>query len=88
MVRSFTSEAELFSYLTGLLESEFDIDPKEVHAQSSLVEDLDLDSIDAVNLLIELKNATGKKVEIDSFQSVKTFGDLNHVIYQALQHDA
>ena len=84
MSRTFTSHSELYDYLKGLLNAEFDIDPDTVKPESTLVEDLDLDSIDAVNLLIELKNETGKKVDVGSFKDIETFQDLSQTLFAAL----
>ena len=41
-----------------------------------LFEDLDLDSIDAVDLVVKLQDLTGRKFKPEEFKSVRTVGDI------------
>jgi len=54
----------------------FEIDPEDIKPESQLMEDLDLDSIDAVDMMVQLQDATGKKVTPEQFEQVKTVDDL------------
>lgn len=49
--------------------------------ESRLVEDLDLDSIDAVDMIVHLQNMIGKRIKPEAFKSVRTVGDVVDVIY-------
>ena len=44
--------------------------------ESRLYEDLDIDSIDAVDLVVRLKEMTGKKIEPEQFKSVRSVQDV------------
>ena len=55
----------------------FELDPDEVTLEAKLYEDLDLDSIDAVDLVVKLQNYTGKKIKPEEFKTVRT---VSHVV--------
>jgi acyl carrier protein len=56
--------------------------PKEkVTLQSNIFQDLDIDSIDAIDLLINLKKLTGKQISPEVFKQVQTVGDVVDALY-------
>jgi acyl carrier protein len=73
--------------ITEILEEQFDVEPDSITLDSRLREDLDIDSIDAVNLMIELKSITAKKISLDNFHQVKTIGDLIEAVLAFLAQD-
>jgi len=46
-----------------------------------LNEDLEIDSIDAVDLLDRLRRQTGRKISAEEFRTVRTVGDLVDAVY-------
>ena len=66
--------------ITSILENLFEVDSGSISESSLLYEDLDIDSIDAVDLIVELKSYTGRNVDPEDFKSVKTVGDLVDVV--------
>ena len=44
--------------------------------ESRLYEDLDIDSIDAVDLIVKMRQATGKRLEPEMFKTVRTVEDV------------
>jgi acyl carrier protein len=75
-----TSDAELLEQLTKILSEEFDIDADAVNADANLYEDLGIDSIDAVDLIVRVRDLTGKRVPPEDFKTVRTVGDVVRVI--------
>ena len=71
---------ENFSRLKELLAREFDIDPDAISPDARLAEDLDIDSIDAIDMIVRLKEITGKKVPPERFKEVRTVGDIVQVL--------
>ena len=59
-----------------MLENEFDIENDDVNLDSRLYEDLDLDSIDAVDLMAWIVKITGKRIAPEDFKNVRTVGDV------------
>ena len=75
---------EILQKVTEVLEDLFEIDPQRVALDSNLYTDLDIDSIDAVDLVVELKNLTGKKIKPDDFKSVRTVEDVVEAVVKLL----
>ena len=73
-------QTENFSRLKALLEKEFEIDPAAISMDAKLAEDLDIDSIDAIDMIVRLKEITGKKVPPERFREVQTVGDIVQVL--------
>jgi acyl carrier protein len=53
-----------------------ELDPGEIRLESRLVEDLDLDSIDAVDLTVKLQQLTGQRVDEYELRRLRTVGDV------------
>ena len=67
------SKEELFAKIQEVLESDFEIEKDEVKLDSKLFEDLDLYSIDAVDLLSKIKQyMPGKQIDPEMFKNAKT----------------
>ena len=54
----------------------FELEESQLVPEAKLYEDLDIDSIDAVDLMIELRPFVGKKFSPDDFKQVRTLGDI------------
>ena len=72
--------AETLSKLREVLADDFDIDANAVVSEARLYEDLDIDSIDAIDLIVRLKEITGKKIPPERFKEVRTIGDIVDVL--------
>jgi acyl carrier protein len=66
------SREEILSKLTEILVEEFEIDEAAITPQANMYTDLDLDSIDTVDLVINLQEIIGKKIDPETFKSVRT----------------
>jgi len=73
---------ELFEKLKNILVESFELEPASIIESADLYEDLDIDSIDAVDLMIGLKDLTGKKIEPEDFKKVRTVGDVLDALHQ------
>jgi acyl carrier protein len=74
------SRDEIYQKLTGYLVEMFEVPREKVSLEARLVEDLDLDSIDLVDLIVQLQEITSRKFYPEEFKSVRTVGDvLDHV---------
>ena len=67
---------EIFTHIKTILNQEFDIPADKLKSDARLVEDLDLDSIDAVDLVVRLQKVINCKVEPDDFKQIKTLQDM------------
>lgn len=66
----------LFAKIRDILVEQFDVEAAAVTMDANLYEELEIDSIDAVDLLVQLKEVTGKKIAPESFKEVRTIGDV------------
>ncbi|ABS06509.1 acyl carrier protein [Shewanella sp. SP2S2-4] len=71
---------QILAMLTTILVDEFEIEAEAITPEANLYEELDLDSIDAVDLVIKLQQMTGKKIQPDEFKSVRTVNDVVNAI--------
>ncbi|GAB59869.1 acyl carrier protein [Rheinheimera nanhaiensis] len=75
------TKQDIFAVLQQLMVKEFELDAEQVHLGAHLYEDLDLDSIDAVDLVVKLRELTGKKIEPDAFKAVRTVANVVDEVY-------
>ena len=71
--------------LRTILAESFQLDPQAIRPESNLFTDLDLDSIDAVELAIQLQNFTGRRVQAEEFKRVRTVDDVVNTVHALLQ---
>jgi len=77
------SREDILTVLEDLLINIFEVDLASIRPEARLYEDLEVDSIDAVDLVIELRKITGRQIDPDEFKSVRTVDDVVAVV-QAL----
>ena len=67
---------DVLARLRTVLHETFEIDPARVTLDANLFTDLDLDSIDAIDLAIQVQDMTGTRIKPEDFKSVRTVGDV------------
>ncbi|MBT0568747.1 acyl carrier protein [Curvibacter sp. CHRR-16] len=67
---------EILSKLRDILFQTFEIAPERVELKTHLFEELDLDSIDAIDLAIKVQELTGKRIKPEDFKTVRTVADV------------
>ena len=81
-------KAEVLETLTRYLVEMFEVPEEAVTVEAKLFEDLDLDSIDAVDLVVRLQDYTGRKIPVAEFKSVRTVGDVVDQVHALLVQPA
>ncbi len=76
------TEAEIEQKIKDILVADFECDPARLTPDVNLFTDLDLDSIDAVDLVVRLQQETGKKVDPESFRQIRTLRDVTAAVVQ------
>ncbi|MBV2209032.1 MAG: acyl carrier protein [Thermomonas sp.] len=79
---------ELFERIKSILQNTFEIDPARVTKDAQLYADLDIDSIDAVDLIVQLKPLLGGKLQPEAFKSVRTVQDVVDVLHGLIREAA
>ena len=63
---------DILAKMVEILNETFDIEPERVRPEAQLYQDLDIDSIDAVDLIVRLKPLVGRRLQPDAFKAVRT----------------
>ncbi|MBK6738486.1 MAG: acyl carrier protein [Haliea sp.] len=71
-----TTRKEIYDLLCSLLVNMFEVDLAVIRPTADLYKDLDVDSIDAVDLIVELRNITGTQIDPEVFKEVRTVDDV------------
>ena len=67
---------DIYKMISDILVTMFEIDEDDISMDAHLYEDMDLDSIDAVDLVVKLREITGKKIDPEDFKQVRTVKDV------------
>lgn len=71
---------EIESKIKEILVADFELEESKLVPEARLFDDLDLDSIDAVDMVVRLQQMTGLKVKAEDFKQIRTLGDVTDVI--------
>ena len=77
---SLKTKDEIMAAVVDALQETFDIERSRLIPEANLYQDLEIDSIDAIDLLVKLQKLIGKRMQPEPFKSVRTIGDLVVVI--------
>ena len=75
----------IFDKLKAALVEDFEMDEAKVTPEARLYEDLELDSIDAVDLIVKLKSLLPTNIDPEVFKTVRTVQDVVDAIYNLIQ---
>ena len=78
---------DIYTELKNVLIQSFMIDEGDISLEADLYQDLDFDSIDAIDLAAKIHSVTGKQLQPDQFKGVRTIGDAVNVVDELLSKD-
>jgi len=78
------SRDDIYQKLAAYLEEMFEVPPEKISMDARLSEDLDLDSIDAVDLIVRLQELRSRKLNPEEFKSVRTVSDIVERVHELL----
>jgi acyl carrier protein len=76
MTVTLKSREDILAHLRVVLSDLFELKPEQIVPEANLYTDLDIDSIDAVDLFLTLKEITGRKIQPQAFKDVRTVNDV------------
>jgi len=79
------TDEEILERIRATLVELFELSPAAVTAEARLFDDLQIDSIDVVDLMDQVRRYTGRKVSAEDFRTVRTVGDLVAVVQRLQQ---
>ena len=71
-----TDKNAIYEEVSTLLVKLFELDPEDIRPDARLYEDLELDSIDAIDMIVHLQKKTGNKIKPEEFKAVRTVQDV------------
>ncbi|CAM3784099.1 acyl carrier protein [Bordetella tumulicola] len=75
---------DIFAALRDALVELFELEPERVTPTANLYTDLEIDSIDAIDLIDHIKRQTGHKLAADDFRTVRTVQDVVDAVWQKM----
>ena len=75
----------IYEEVSALLIKLFEVDAQAIQPEARLYEDLELDSIDAVAMIVHLQKKTGKKIKPEEFKAVRTVQDVVDAVERLLK---
>lgn len=78
----------IYERIVEILTETFDIEAERITPEARLHDDLDIDSIDAVDLIVQLKPLVVRRLNAEAFKSVRTIQDVVDALHQLMQEDS
>lgn len=78
------TKEEIFEKVRTILVDSFDLDMQSVHPTAHLIDDLDLDSIDAIDLVVAIESEIGLDINADELRSLMIVQDAVDLIHRRL----
>jgi len=78
------SKEDIFNKICEILKQEFEIEDNLIKPEANLFSDLNLDSIDAVDLAVRLQQFTNKRISPEEFKEIKTLNDVVEAVYKLI----
>lgn len=88
MTSAVRTQEQILALVTEGLATTFRLDRERIVPSARLYEDLDIDSIDAVDLAARLQRETGARLSAEVFKSVRTVSDLVTAVDRLLNDNA
>ena len=83
------NEQKIYDILKDILVRDFEIPEEKIRPEARLYEDFDIDSIDAVDMIVQLKPyLEGRRVSPEAFKQVRTMGDVVTTVAKLLEEPA
>lgn len=74
------NQQEILNLLRQWMGDLFEIEPNKIQLHAHLYDDLDIDSIDAVDLIVKIRELTGQQIKAEDFKTVRTIADVVQAI--------
>jgi acyl carrier protein len=77
------TEQEIIELVNSSLAEEFELDPEVMRPEAGIYQELELDSLDMVDMVIVLENAFGFKIrEEQAVREIRTLGDIHRFVIE------
>lgn len=77
---------KLIEEVNNVMIEGFELEPSQLKPEAKIVDDLELDSLDAIDMLVYLEEKIDIKVDAELFRTVKTLDDVYNVVFQVVSN--
>lgn len=81
-------QGEILTHVRATIAELFELDFEEIGPESTIFQDLDLDSIDAIDLVAKLQQYTGQRIDEETMRGVRTVSDLVRILAKQLEQSS
>ncbi|MCX7901925.1 MAG: acyl carrier protein [Burkholderiaceae bacterium] len=81
MQRDLLTREQAEQWLAEFLHAYFGVPRERIRREADLYADLDLDSIDAADIVLQFNQTFGRKLDVRSFRGVRTLGDVLDALF-------
>ena len=82
------SREEIYARIRDTLIEHFEIAPERVTIEAHLMDDLELDSIDAIDMAVRIQKMTNVRVEEEDLRKLRTVGDTVELVARLVGEQA
>ena len=75
---------QILKQLQDMMVEMFELDADDVTPEAHLMDDLDLDSIDAIDMVVKLQELSGHRVDEDTLKKIRTVKDIVDLVESQL----
>lgn len=78
------NKEEIYARIRNTLESNFEIPAERITLDARLMEDLELDSIDAIDMAVQIQEMTNVRVDEEELKNLRTVNDTVELVLQLM----
>jgi acyl carrier protein len=76
---------ELVEQINATLMEHFELSPDKLKPDAHIIDELQLDSLDAVDMLVHLEDKLGKKLDVEKLRDARTLNDIYNLVEETLK---
>lgn len=81
------TKEDIYNELKSILIDDMELPEEKIKGDANLYEDLDLDSIDAVDIAVRMQRFTEKKLSPEEFKQIRTVDDIVNAAYRLIENN-
>jgi len=81
------TQEEVYSKIKSVLMDEFEVEEDDISMEANLFTDLELDSLDAIDLMVTLDKELGIEIKTEEMQDMRTIKDVCDFVLASVSVD-
>lgn len=76
---------EIINAINATLAHHFELTPDKLKPEAHIIDELHLDSLDAIDMLVHLEDKLQKKLDVEKFRDARTLNDIYNLVEETLK---